>query len=429
MFKIMEDNKVIVIPQKGYYKSQIALKLIEFFDKNGYNFKGKTIFLKPSFVMPSEYLRITLSTNTNNEVIAGIAKALSLRGASKILIAEHRTIGPARYAFYTVNIKKAVKGIKNVKLCYLDEVKMVKKTLKDPLIPNYEVKYPKMLLDDSIDYYISIPKLKMNIYTQVTLSIKNNFGLISKKERLKYHNNETLDKHLASLTLIRKPDLIITDAIYAGEGQGPHLTTPVNTGMLIIGENPLAVDTVCCNLIGINPNDIAHLRILFERGLGPLDINQIQIENKEYYDSKKKDFKKPDKRLEMTPNIKAYLGKKACLAGCVGMLRGSLDSYANEKGWYSIGKLNIILGDVEIPEEVLKNLNKKRTIVFGDCAKRYKKYGLFFKGCPPDYVKTLIKMSFKGPLGLNPNLKMGRVSPGKYGRAWGLHILQRIFRF
>ena len=105
----MTEFKVTLIPQKGYYKSQIAVKILDYFDKNNLDFKGKTVLLKPSFVLPVGDISLTLATDTHNELIAGVAKALSLRGASKIIIAEHRTIGPARYAFYTVNIKKAVK--------------------------------------------------------------------------------------------------------------------------------------------------------------------------------------------------------------------------------------------------------------------------------------------------------------------------------
>ncbi|MHA1147739.1 MAG: DUF362 domain-containing protein [Promethearchaeota archaeon] len=425
----MTDTTVTIIPQKGYYKNQIALKIMDYFDNKGLNFEGKVVMLKPSFVMPVADLKFTLATDTHNILIAGVAKALSLRGAKKILIAEHRTIGPARYAFYAVGIKKAVKGIKRVKFVYLDEKARVKKTIDNPFIEGYEVKYPKILLDGTVDYLISLPKLKMNIYTQVTLGIKNNFGLISKKERLKYHSDDTLDGHLASLTLIRQPDLFITDAIIAGEGQGPHLTKPVNTGMMICGTNPLAVDTVCCHLIGIDPYSIGHVKLLYERGIGPIDIEQIPIENKEYFNANKKDFERPNDKLAMTPWIKVYQGNKTCIAGCLGMLKGSLDSYGNEKGWYTLGRLNIIIGDAEISEEELAQINKKRTIVYGDCAKKYKQYGTYFKGCPPDYVKGLLKMSFASPLGINPNFKLSRVSPMKYGRAWGLYILQRIFRF
>jgi len=424
----MTEYKVSILPQKGYYINQIAFNIMDYFDKNGLDFKDKTILLKPSFVMPFKDAKMVLAADTHINLVAGVAKALSIKGAKKILVAEHRTIGPARYAFYNLGIKKAVKGIENVKMCYLDEKKRVVKTIDDPLLPDYQVKYPKMLLDGTVDYFISLPKLKMNLYTKVTLSIKNNFGLISKKERLKYHDTR-LDEHLASLALIKSPDLIIVDAIVAGEGQGPHLTTPVKTQMLIVGTNPLAVDTVSCALIGINPHEIRHLKILAERGIGPLEMSEITIENKEYFDSKKRAFIPPDTNLEKTPWIKAYMGEKACMQGCLGMLRGSLDTYGYAAGWWSLGRLNIIIGNVEIPQEELNKLDKKRTIVYGECTKKYKKYGLYFKGCPPDYVKGLIKMSLHKPLGLNPFLQMSRVAPFKYGRAWGMHILQKIFRF
>jgi uncharacterized protein (DUF362 family) len=427
----MSDFKVAIIPQKGYYKSQIAVKLIEYFDKNGYDFNGKTILLKPSFVLPVKDPRMALAVDTHNILIAGVAKALALRGASKIIIAEHRTIGPTRYSFYTLNVKKEVKNIKNVKFYYLDEKKRVVKTIEDPFIPDYSVKYPQLLLDGSVDFFISLPKLKMNLYTDVTLSVKNNFGLISKQERLKYHDRDSLDAHLASLTLIKKPDLIITDAIIAGEGQGPHLTTPVNTAMLVVGTNPLAVDTVCSYLIGIDPRSIRHLELLHNRGVGPLDLNNITIENKEYLEANKKVFSKPDTNLEMTPLIKSYLGEKACTEGCIGFLRGILDSYALKNGWYSLGKLNIIIGDPEIPQETLDTFEKKKTIVYGECSKKYKKYGLYFKGCPPDYVKALLKISipWKSSLGINPNIRLNRLAPYKYFKAWAIHILQKIFRF
>ena len=109
----MSEYKVSIIPQKGYYKSQIAIKMMEYFDKNGYDFKEKTILLKPSFVLPVKNPRMALAVDTHNILIAGVAKALALRGAAKILIAEHRTIGPARYSFYALNIKKEICEINN----------------------------------------------------------------------------------------------------------------------------------------------------------------------------------------------------------------------------------------------------------------------------------------------------------------------------
>ncbi len=419
--------KVTCIPQQGYYISQIAEKILDYMDKDGLKVDGKTVLLKPSFVLPVKDKKLTLAVDTNVAVVAGVAKAFSLRGA-KVLIAEHRTIGPARYAFYTVGIKKVIRKarIKNVKMVYLDEKKRQEVIIKDSFIPDHVVKYPKILLNGTVDYFVSLPKLKTNIFADITLSVKNNFGLISKKQRLKYHDDR-LHKNLADLELIRQPDLIITDAIIAGEAQGPEQPTPVRSEMLVVSKNCLAGDTVCCYLMGQDPHNIEHLKLLHERGIGPLDINELEIENKDYLESKKKAFKMPDSNLEMTPWMKVFKAQRACQPGCLGMIRGILDTYGLVDGWYSLGRLNILLGEnLEIPQDVLDHLDKKRTIVYGSCVKKYKKYGTYFKGCPPDYTKSLLKIWLRGPLKMNPHLKLQYVSPIKYGRAWGWFIFHKV---
>ncbi len=419
--------KVTCIPQQGYYISQIAEKILDYIDKDGLILKGKTVLLKPSFVLPSPDKQLTLAVDTNVVVVAGVAKAFSLRGA-KVIIAEHRTIGPARYAFYTTGIKKVIRKakIKHVKYAYLDEKKRQKVEIKNPFIPDHVIKYPKMLLDGTVDLFVSLPKLKTNIFADITLSVKNNFGLISKKERLKHHCDR-LHKHLADLELIRQPDLIITDAIVSGEGQGPEMPTPVRSEMLVVSKNCLAGDTVCCYLMGQDPHKIEHLQLLYERGIGPLDINEIEIENKEYLESKKRIYKMPDSRLEMTPWMKAYTGKRCCQQGCVAMLRGILDTYGAFNGWYSLGHLNIIMGeDCEIPQETLDSLKKNQTVVYGKCVKKYKKYGTFFKGCPPDYTKSLLRIWLFGPCKMNPFLRLKYLGPFKFGRAWGWYIFHLI---
>lgn len=422
----MSDYQVTCIPQEEYNKEEIYKKLSNYFTSHGWDFQDKTILLKPSFVFAISDKEKALGTNTHNAVVAGTAKALSELGAKNIMIAEHKTIGPARYGFMMVGIKKEVKGIKNVKLTYLDEHKSVKVPVKDSFIPDHVIKYPKMLIDGSVDYFISLPKLKSNVFAGITLSVKNNYGLINKYERLRYHDDR-LHKNLADIELIRQPDLTISDAIVAGEGQGPMEINNVTTDMLIVGKNPLAVDAVCCYMMDEDPMDIEHLKLLHERGIGPLSLENIEIENNSYLESKKTTFQKPDHTLAMTPDIKVYKGKKACEPGCLGMIRHILDGYWYKNGWDSLGELNIILGeDVDISEEELKSLDKKRTIVYGNCSKKYKKYGTFFKGCPPDYTKGLIKLWLGGPLKLTPWFEF--VSPVKFGLAWARHILNRIFR-
>jgi uncharacterized protein (DUF362 family) len=423
----MSRYNVSIIPQENYNSLEISEKIGEYFDNSDYDFKDKSILLKPSFVLPIADATRIIATNTNVNLVAGIAKALSERGACPIYIAENKTMGTARYIFSRVGIKKVVKGIKNVRMSYLDEKKRQNITVEAPFIENHVIKYPKMLVDNSIDYFISVPKLKGNLYADVTLSVKNNLGLISKKERLKYHDTRLHD-HLSDITLIRQPDLIIADTIISGEGNGPAEVNPIETHMMIVGDNCLAVDITCCYLIGKDPKEVKHLKNLAERGLGPINIQDIEINNREYLESKKRIFADIDRNLNVHPNLQLFQGKENCDSGCPAFLRSYLDAYGKNLGWDTLSGMTIIVGnDLVIPEEKLANLDKKKTIVYGDCVEQYKKYGLFCRGCPPDYVKAMFKISYRTSLPKFPYFKY--VSYPRFLTTWIIHLLHKLLPF
>ena len=420
----MPKYQVTIIPQENYNSLEISEKIGDYFDNRKYNFVDKSVLIKPSFVFPINDAIKTIAINTNVNLVASIVNALSERGVKCIYIAENKTLGTARYAFARVGIKKAVKGIKNVKMCYLDEKKREKVVVEDPFIKDHVIKYPKLLVDGSIDYFISVPKLKGNLYADVTLSVKNNLGLISKKERLKHHDI-SLHDHLSDITLIRQPDIIITDTIVSGEGNGPAEVKPINTQMMIVGDNCLAVDVTCCYLIGIDPKEIKHLKNLADRGIGPLDIQDIELHNKDYLESKKSKFTPRDRNLKVHPNLQVFQGKENCDPGCPAFLRSYLDAYGMNLGWETLSGMTIIVGnDLEIPEEDLQKLEKRKTIVYGDCVEQYKDYGVFFKGCPPDYVKAMFKISLKTTLPNIPYFKY--VSYPKYLTTWIIHLFHKL---
>ena len=420
----MTKYQVTIIQQEDYNSLEISEKIGTYFDNRKYIFEDKSVLIKPSFVFPIDDDTKTIAINTNVQLVVGIVKALSKRGVKRIYIAENKTMGTARYAFARVGIKKAIKGIKNVKMCYLDEKKRKNVIVADPFIDNHVIKYPKLLVNGSIDYFISVPKLKGNLYADVTLSIKNNLGLISKKERLKHHDI-SLHDHLSDITLIRQPDIVITDTIVSGEGNGPSEVNPINTHMMIVGDNCLAVDVTCCYLIGIDPKQIKHLNNLAERGIGPIDIQDIDFINKDYLESKKCKFKPIDRNLNVHPNLQVFQGNKNCDSGCPAFIRSYLDAYGENLGWETLSGMTIIVGnDLEIPEENLQKLEKRKTIVYGDCVEQYKEYGVFFKGCPPDYIKAMLKISIRTTLPNIPYFKY--LSIPIYLRTWIVHLFHRL---
>jgi uncharacterized protein (DUF362 family) len=48
----------------------------------------------------------------------------------------------------------------------------------------------------------------------------------------------------------------IVDGIIGGEGSGPLYPDPINSGFIVAGTNPVAIDSVCAKIIGFNPKKI-----------------------------------------------------------------------------------------------------------------------------------------------------------------------------
>lgn len=120
-----------------------------------------------------------------------------------------------------------------------------------------EVYIPKLYQDiiDGKACYVSVPKLKTNIYTGVTLGFKNAMGTIPYALRERNHNYY-INKKLADLLYLFRPDLIVIDGIIGGEGNTPAPVDPVDTHVIISGTDPVMTDKVGTQIMGIDPKSI-----------------------------------------------------------------------------------------------------------------------------------------------------------------------------
>lgn len=100
--------------------------------------------------------------------------------------------------------------------------------------------------------YVSVPKMKCNIYTQVTLGFKNAMGTLSCNMRYKNHTWQ-IDKKLTDLLYLFKPDLTVIDGIIGGEGNSPGPVQPVEMDTIVSGTNSVEVDRVVTEMMGFDP--------------------------------------------------------------------------------------------------------------------------------------------------------------------------------
>ena len=124
---------------------------------------------------------------------------------------------------------------------------------------------PKTLLDT--DYSVSLAKLKTHGLTKITCALKNQFGSIPYRGKSKWH--PVLDLVIADANVAARPDFSLVDGIIAMEGvDGPDMGKPRVTNLLVGGEDPVAVDSVCARVMGFNPNSIGHIREAEKRKVG-----------------------------------------------------------------------------------------------------------------------------------------------------------------
>jgi len=116
-------------------------------------------------------------------------------------------------------------------------------------------------------FYISLPKMKTNLYTGVTLGFKNAMGSLSTHMRYRNHNYN-IDKKLVDLLYLFKPDLTIIDGIIGAEGDVPAPVDPVEAGLIISGTNSVETDRVATRIMSHDPSRIRLMQEADKLGFG-----------------------------------------------------------------------------------------------------------------------------------------------------------------
>jgi uncharacterized protein (DUF362 family) len=113
-----------------------------------------------------------------------------------------------------------------------------------------------------VDFLVSMPKLKTHHWAGVTLSLKNMFGIVPggcygwPKNVLHWAG---IDNSILDINAAARPDFAIVDGIIGMEGNGPIQGEPKPCGVLVLGDDPVAVDSTCARIMGLLPGRIKHI--------------------------------------------------------------------------------------------------------------------------------------------------------------------------
>jgi uncharacterized protein (DUF362 family) len=223
----------------------------------GLEVRGKTIVLKPNLVEfdPNGVI------NTNPLVIEAAIDCFRTLGARQVLVAEGP--GHRRDNEYLLTASGLYGVIKEHRVPYVDlNSDDVRPTRLLSSFTNLQQLYlPETLY--KADLLVSMPKLKTHHWAGITLSLKNMFGVVPgsvygwPKNILHWQgiHNSILD--INSSLPVRQ--FAIVDGIVGMEGNGPLQGQAKDGGVLIFGEDLVAVDATAARLMKIEPRKIKYL--------------------------------------------------------------------------------------------------------------------------------------------------------------------------
>jgi len=134
-----------------------------------------------------------------------------------------------------------------------------------------ELEVSKLFEDCS--FFITMPKLKTHSLTKITCALKNQFGCIPFKRKVRFHGY--LDDAIVDCNLAMKPDLCLVDGVISMVGGVALYGIPKKTNLFIAGLDPVAVDAFCATIFGYDPRRVGHIKKAERAGLGSMDFELV----------------------------------------------------------------------------------------------------------------------------------------------------------
>ncbi len=327
-----------------------------------------SVFIKINAVWHHQHLFTSLS------IIAAAIEVIREYGPDKkIFLMDNCSQGNfTRHCFAAAGIDKAARKMQ-VRCLPLDEEKPVLVSLKPGSDERYEfpaVLYRHLIEEREGSFYLNMPVLKAHCQAQMTAGLKNQMGLLYDEDRARHHNRDLHQKIVDIYGFVR-PDFTLVDALKV-LASGPMPAGRYVEGLLherdmvLGGTDTVAVDAIAARVLGHEPEEVNHVRLAAEQGLGVADPDRISIDGE----------LPPQERVpwefesHLPDSISFVVGKQgACYEGCLGHAVQVLELVVNESGTPEEleGRPLTIVAGKGFDDEQLVGLQEP-VMVLGKCA-------------------------------------------------------------
>ena len=214
------------------------------------------------------------AVTTHPAVLKAVLRLLSERGCKDVKIGDSPGHGSCEGALKLLGLND-------------DNIYGAKLT---PMSDNVHVDFPEGMTCKEFDFcrevtesdaIINVCKMKTHALERITGAVKNVYGFVCGYRKaaghVKYPNDTVFARMLADIHRCTHPRIHIMDAITAMEGNGPGSGTPTPMNMLLISKDPVALDTVFCYLVNLDPELVPTNSQGYRMGIGTDREDEIEI--------------------------------------------------------------------------------------------------------------------------------------------------------
>jgi len=250
--------------------------------------RGDKVLLKPNFLSGNPPEK---AVTTHPAFIKGVARIVLEAGGTPLI-----GDSPALASLHRVAKKSGVTWVAEELgiqfLEFSDSVTIAPK--ENHLYKRLEV--ARQVLE--VDKIINLPKIKTHTLMLLTLGVKNMFGCIVGKRKGLWHLEAGMDKNAFATMLLEiydrlRPTLTLADGIIGMEGNGPGRGDPRHLGIILGGEDGVALDRVASAILKVHAVIVPTLDVASKRGYGETNLERIDIRGEEISNVQVKHFKLP----------------------------------------------------------------------------------------------------------------------------------------
>jgi uncharacterized protein (DUF362 family) len=374
-----------------YKADRIRASVNQAIGKLPVDFKGKrSAFIKVNIVRPAGPESCIV---THPAVVEGLIQSLREHGVGDITIAEGSAAGVDTECAFRKSGYQALADRMRVRLLDLNS-ESTKRCARPWDYGTLDLPVAAV----QSDLYINVPKMKTHFHTGVTLSIKNQQGLLTPAAKKATHREYDLDPGLVSIAKTIRPHLVVVDGIDAMEGEGPTKGVKKHTGVLVYGDDMLETDIACCAFMGLSGLTIRHLKCAAEQGLGRVEPEIIGAA----FASLRTSFVMPSPKPKQLLNFYSWKNYRACAEDEHSFEEAIHLAMVTPRYWFTffpkflyfaaLGRFHLLRGkSARFPDA------PGRVLCIGDCCRKVaeERGTSFVPGCPPkpeDIVETIRRM-------------------------------------